>query len=249
MSLDRIQPTRPTRPTHPPTVVRLGSRFSVPRGLIAGTIAATALVWGQYEFLPGSSRLSALVQSGIYVGLILLTVCSRRAKVLLIRVLQRYLLNPLFRLLLLLRVNPYGLVILETRGRVSGKIRRVPVGNGRKGDELWIIAEHGSRAGWVHNIRHDPRVRIRLRSGLRYRWLDGIATVRPDEDALARQRKIIAWHPLRALNAINVRVFGADLLVVHVQLQVPGAGRYPAWPGPKDAPGRENRVISEPEKV
>jgi len=41
--------------------------------------------------------------------------------------------------------------------------------------------------------------------------------VRPDDDPLARQR-IIAWHPLRALNAINVRVFGADLLTVHVQL-------------------------------
>jgi deazaflavin-dependent oxidoreductase (nitroreductase family) len=246
MSLDRIQPTHPTCPT---TAVRLGSRFSVPRGLIAGTLAATALVWGQYAFLPGSSRLSALVQSGIYVALILLTVCSRRAKVLLIRVLQRYLLNPLFRLLLLVRVNPYGLVILETRGRVSGKIRRVPVGNGRKGDEFWIIAEHGSRAGWVHNIRHDPRVRIRLRVGLRYRWLDGIATVRPDEDALARQRKIIAWHPLRALNAINVRVFGADLLAVHVQLQVAGTSQDQARPGQGNAHSRENRVINEPEKV
>jgi hypothetical protein len=63
-------------------------------------------------------------------------------------------------------------------------------------------------------------VRIRYRVGLRYRWVDGIATVRPDEDALARQRKIIAWHPLRALNAVNDRVFGADLLAVHVQLQV-----------------------------
>ena len=71
----------------------------------------------------------------------------------------------------------------------------------------------------MHNIRHDPRVRIRLRVGLRYRWVNGIATVRPDEDPLARQRKIIAWHPLRALNAVNVRVLGADLLAVHVQLQ------------------------------
>jgi deazaflavin-dependent oxidoreductase (nitroreductase family) len=228
MSVDRI-PTRPippislTRPTRPIATARPGARFSVPRGLIAGTLAAAALVWGQYALLPGSSLLSAYVQSGLYVGLLLLTVCSRRAKVLVIRTLQRYLLNPLFRLLLLVGVNPYGLAILETRGRVSGKIRRVPVGNGRKGDELWIIAEHGTRAGWVSNIRHDPRVRIRLRVGLRYRWLDGIATVRPDEDPLARQRKIIAWHPLRALNAINVRVFGADLLVVHVQLQAADA--------------------------
>jgi deazaflavin-dependent oxidoreductase (nitroreductase family) len=233
MTVDHIPtrpppPTPPIRPIRPTAFARLSPRFSVPRGLIAGTSAAAALVWGQYALLPGSSLLSAYVQSGVYVALLLLTVCSRRAKVLLIRTLQRYLLNPLFRLLLLVGVNPYGLAILETRGRVSGKIRRVPVGNGRTGDELWIIAEHGTRAGWVSNIRHDPRVRIRLRVGLRYRWLDGIATVRPDEDPLARQRKIIAWHPLRALNAINVRVFGADLLVVHVQLQGAGAGQNPA---------------------
>ena len=124
------------------------------------------------------------------------------------------------RLLLAIGVNPFGLAILETRGHASGKIRRVPVGNGRKGDSFWIIAEHGTRAGWVRNIRHDPRVRVRLRVGLRYRWVDGIATVRPDDDPLARQRQIIAWHPLRALNAINVRVLGADLLTVHVQLQL-----------------------------
>jgi deazaflavin-dependent oxidoreductase (nitroreductase family) len=220
-SLDRIPLTRQV--TAVPPGAGLRARFSVPRGLIAGTLAAAALLWAEYALLPGSSLLSAYVQSGVYLGLLVLTVCSRRTKVLLIRALQRYLLNPVFRLLLLVGVNPYGLAILETRGRVSGRIRRVPVGNGRTGDSFWIIAEHGSRAGWVHNIRHDPRVRIRLRVGLRYRWLDGIATVRPDEDALARQRQIIAWHPLRALNAVNVRVFGADLLAVHVQLQDAGA--------------------------
>jgi hypothetical protein len=53
---------------------------------------------------------------------------------------------------------------------------------------------------------------VRLRTGLRYRWVSGIATVRPDDDALARQRKIIAWHPLR--------VFGADLLTAHVQFRL-----------------------------
>jgi deazaflavin-dependent oxidoreductase (nitroreductase family) len=217
MPLHRTPPTRKT------TTARPRSRFSVPRGLIAGTLAAAALVWGPYALIPGASMLSALVQSGIYLGLLLLTICSRRAKVLLVRTLQRYTLNPLMRLLLAIGVNPFGLAILETRGHASGKIRRVAVGNGRKGDSFWIIAEHGTRAGWIRNIQHDPRVRVRLRVGLRYRWVDGIATVRPDEDPLARQRQIIAWHPLRALNAINVRVLGADLLTVHVQLQLTNA--------------------------
>ena len=205
------------------STARPGSRFSVPRGLIAGTLAAAALAWGQYAVIPGSSLLSAQVQSGIYLGLLLLTICSRRAKVLLARTFQRYTLNPLMRLLLTIGINPFGVAILETRGRLSGKTRRVPVGNGRKGDSFWIIAEHGSRAGWVRNIQHDPRVRVRLRIGLRYRWVPGIATVCPGDDPLARQRQIIAWHPLRALNAVNVRVLGADLLAVHVKLQLDGA--------------------------
>jgi len=203
-------------------------RFSVPRGLLAGTLVAIALAWGPYEVIPHSSLLMAQAETGIYLGLFLLTVASRRAKVRLIRVVQRYALNPLFKLLFTIGINPYGLAILETRGHRSGRRRRVPVGNGRQGDSFWIIAEHGGRAGWVHNIRHDPHVRIRLRLGLRHRWVDGIATARPDEDVLARQRRIIAWHPLRALNAVNVRALGADLLAVHVQLdpaQVGGRGR------------------------
>jgi deazaflavin-dependent oxidoreductase (nitroreductase family) len=212
MSLDQAVPIRHS------TAARPKSRFSVPRGLITGTLAATALVWGLYAINPHPSLLSAEIQTGLYLGLLVLTSCSRRAKVLLVKTLQRYTLNPLMRLLLAIGINPLGVAILETRGHASGKTRRVPVGNGRKGDSFWIIAEHGTRAGYVRNIQHDPRVRVRLRVGLRYRWVPGIASLRPDDDPLARQRQIIAWHPLRALNAINVRVLGADLLTVHVQL-------------------------------
>jgi deazaflavin-dependent oxidoreductase (nitroreductase family) len=212
MSLDQALPIRHSTATRPK------SRFGVPRGLVTGTLAATALVWGLYAITPRASLLSAEIQTGLYLGLLALTSCSRRAKVLLVKTFQRYTLNPLMRLLLAIGVNPLGVAILETQGHASGKTRRVPVGNGRKGDSFWIIAEHGTRAGYVRNIQHDPRVRVRLRVGLRYRWVPGIATLRPDDDPLARQRQIIAWHPLRALNAINVRVLGADLLTVHVQL-------------------------------
>ena len=77
----------------------------------------------------------------------------------------------------------------------------------------------------MRNIQHDPHVRVRLRTRLRYRWVPGTATICPDDDPPARQRQIIAWHPLRALNAINVRVFGADLLTGHVQLSCSSAIR------------------------
>ena len=235
---DRTDRTVPNRNS---TMARPRSGFSVPRGLIAGTLVAAGLVWGLYAIGPGASLLSALVQSGIYLGLLVLTICSRRAKVLLVRTVQRYTINPLMRLLLTIGINPLGLAILETRGHVSGKTRRVPVGNGRKGDSFWIIAEHGTRAGYVRNIQHDPHVRVRLRIGLRYRWVTGIATVCPDDDPLARQRHIIAWHPLRALNAINVRVLGADLLSVHVQLNTAQAGDSgrsvrPRPPSPRHQP-------------
>jgi F420H(2)-dependent quinone reductase len=126
------------------TTARPRFRFSVPRGLMAGTLAAIALVWGPYALIPGSSLLPAQVQTGVYLGLLLLTSCSRRAKVLLARMLQRYIMNPLMRLLLAARISPYRLVILETRGHVTSKTRRVPVGNGRKDQEFWIIAEHGT---------------------------------------------------------------------------------------------------------
>ena len=186
-----------------------------------------ALVWGLYAVVPGGSLAVSLALTAGYAGLLVLTIFSRRAKVLLVRAVQRWIINPLVRVLFAVGVNPLGLAILETRGWRSGKARRVPVGNGRHGDSFWIIAEHGSRAGYVNNIRRDPRVRVRLRTGLRYRWVPGIATVLPDDDALARQRRIIAWHPLRALNALNVRVLGADLLTVHVQLLLSHPGTHP----------------------
>jgi deazaflavin-dependent oxidoreductase (nitroreductase family) len=196
-------------------------RVSVPRGLLAGITAALALAWGLFALNPGAwpGIISPIVQRAIYLALGAITVRSRPAKVLIVRTVQRFTINPLMRLLLRIGVNPLGVAILETRGRISGQPRRTPVGNGRTGTTFWIIAEHGTHAGYVRNIRHGPRVRVRLRLGWRYRWVPGVAEILPDDDALARQRRIIRWHPLRALNAINVRVLGADLLTVRVQLQ------------------------------
>ncbi len=192
----------------------------MPRGLAAATAVALVVVWGLYLLSPDAwpGLPGALVQTGLLLANLLLTARSRRLKVQLVRILQRFVINPLVRLLLAAGLNPLGLALLETRGRVSGLPRRTPVGNGRDGDTFWIIAEHGTRAGYVRNIQRDPRVRVRLRTGWRYRWVPGIAEILPDDDPLARQRRIIAWHPLRALNAVTVRVLGADLLTVRIHL-------------------------------
>jgi deazaflavin-dependent oxidoreductase (nitroreductase family) len=206
-------------------------RMTVPRGLITGTAAALALVWGIYAIDPGQGITFPIALTAVYVALLVVTARSRRVKVLIVRTFQRWTINPLVRALLAFGLNPLGLAILETRGRVSGRPRRTPVGNGRKGNSFWIIAEHGLRAGYVRNIQHDPRVRVRLRVGWRYRWVPGIATVLSNDDPLARQRRIIRWHPLRALNAIIVRVLGGDLLTVHVQLQLNGQPADQPRPG------------------
>ena len=86
------------------------------------------------------------------------------------------------------------------------------------GDSLWIIAERGSSRDYVRNISVEPRVRVRIRHGVRYRWVTGLATVLPDDDPLVRQGRIVHWHPLRASKPMHVRAVGADLLTVHIHV-------------------------------
>jgi deazaflavin-dependent oxidoreductase (nitroreductase family) len=102
-----------------------------------------------------------------------------------------------------------GVVILETTGRKSGQPRRNPVGKALVGDTLWIVAEHGRRAGYVRNISANPRVRVKLGR----RWRTGTAHPMPDDDPRERQRRI----PNR-LNSASVRLMGTDLLTVRVDL-------------------------------
>lgn len=192
--------------------------INLPRGLLTGTVVALVLAWLPFVLLPGSGPLAPVAQSVVFLALLFLTARSRRLKVLVVRSVQRWTINPLMRAFLAIGINPLGLAILETRGRVSGQPRRTPVGNGRMGRDFWIIAEHGMLSNYVRNIAADPHVRVRLRQGLRYRWVYGTASIRPDDDPLARQRRIIGWHPLRAFNAMNVRVLGVDLLTVHIRL-------------------------------
>lgn len=205
--------------------------MSVPRGLVAATCLGVAIAWVLFAVDHQQGLGPPVAQTVIYLALFVVTVRSRRAKVAIVRSLQRWTINPLMRALLALGLNPLGLTVLETRGRVSGQLRRTPVGDGRQGASLWIIAEHGTRSNYVRNIQADPRVRVRLRRGLRYVWVPGLATVLHDDDALARQRQVIRWHPLRAFNALNVRILGTDLLSVHVRL----------LPGDDDAPGPPSR--------
>jgi deazaflavin-dependent oxidoreductase (nitroreductase family) len=102
-----------------------------------------------------------------------------------------------------------GLVILETTGRKSGRARRIPVGKAMEGDTLWVVAEHGWKAGYVRNIEADPRVRVKVGP----RWRTGTAQLMPDDDPRERQRRM-----RNKLNSAMVRVMQSHMLTVRIDL-------------------------------
>jgi deazaflavin-dependent oxidoreductase (nitroreductase family) len=136
----------------------------------------------------------------------------------LVHLLQKYLLNPPVKLLFALGVAPPNRALLETMGRKTGKRRRTPVGDGRVGSEFWIVAEHGTKAGYVRNIAANPRVRLKLRGGVIAHWHNGTAQVLPDDDPRERQRWLADKVKGAGSNARAVRLFGTDLLTVRIDL-------------------------------
>ena len=132
------------------------------------------------------------------------------------------LLNPLVNAAARAGLPTPTVVILETTGRRSGLPRRVPVGRALDGHTLWIVAEHGRRAGYVRNIEADPRVRVRVAR----RWRTGIAHVLADDDWRERQRRMP-----NKINSASVRLMGTEHVTVRVDLDPPGAA------GPRPASG------------
>jgi deazaflavin-dependent oxidoreductase (nitroreductase family) len=126
--------------------------------------------------------------------------------------------NPVVRALFRVGLAPPGTLILETVGRKSGRPRRTPVTDGLDGDVLWIVAEHGRRAGYVRNIEANPRVRVRVGR----RWRSGTARLLPDDDPRERLRTIARTRRRSALNAATVRLMQTDLLTLRVDLDGPG---------------------------
>jgi deazaflavin-dependent oxidoreductase (nitroreductase family) len=135
-----------------------------------------------------------------------------------VHALQKYLLNPPIKFLFAVGVAPPGYALLETVGRKTGKPRRTPVGDGRIGKQFWLVAEHGMKAGYVLNMERNPRVRLKVRDGLRSRWHMGTAHLLPDDDPRERQRWLATHLPSSAGNARAVRLFGTQLLTVRIDL-------------------------------
>jgi len=121
----------------------------------------------------------------------------------------KWLVNPVMRPLLERGLVPRTHALLETTGRKSGVPRRVPVGNGLRGDTFWIVTEHGYGSDYVRNIQKEPRVRVKVGR----KWRSGTAHVLPDEDPRERMRMLG-----RPVNDTLVRMVGSEALVLRVDL-------------------------------
>ena len=134
------------------------------------------------------------------------------------------LLNPLVRTAVRLGLPLPIVVILETRGRKSGRLRQIPVGKTLDGDTLWIVAEHGRKASYVRNIEAEPRVRVRVGR----RWRPAVATVLDDDDWRDRQRQLP-----NKLNSALVRAVGTEHVTVRVDLDPASGAPRSAGPAPR----------------
>ena len=101
------------------------------------------------------------------------------------RAFGRYLFNPAVQGLSRLGVRTAMATELETIGRKTGQVRRVPVSAQFDNNGAWVISQHGTRSGWGRNIADNPNIRMRQGN----HWRAGVATFRPDDDVVARGRK------------------------------------------------------------
>ena len=97
------------------------------------------------------------------------------------RAIGRYLLNPAVKGMSRLGFRTALATELETIGRKTGQVRRVPVSAQFDESGAWVISQHGTRSGWGRNIVDNPNIRLRQRN----QWRTGVATLRPDDDVVA----------------------------------------------------------------
>ena len=127
----------------------------------------------------------------------------------------RYTVNPLIRGLFRLGVTPPGMALVETVGRRSGQVRHTPVAYTPEGQTLWLIAQHGTHAGWVLNFQASPVIRVRLGR----RWRAGTAELVPDDDVKARIRTFSSSPVGRAITAATFRALESQPVTVRIQLE------------------------------
>jgi deazaflavin-dependent oxidoreductase (nitroreductase family) len=126
----------------------------------------------------------------------------------------RAVMNPVVAALDKIGVRPSTMVELETTGAKSGQPRRVPL-TGRADDKgVWVISQHGRRAGWAHNITAEPTVRVRVNN----QWRSGTATFEPDDDVRSRARSFGGDGKLsQSATAMTMRAMESDPISVRIK--------------------------------
>jgi len=114
------------------------------------------------------------------------------------------LVNPVARRLA--GIAPFW-VVLETKGRRSGKPRETPLARGPSWDGAeWLIAVQGRHSTWVKNLSADPAVRLKLRG----KWRDGVASVVDWDESIAARFNLYG--------RMGPRVVGIDPVLVRIVL-------------------------------
>jgi deazaflavin-dependent oxidoreductase (nitroreductase family) len=125
----------------------------------------------------------------------------------------RTLVNPLVSALDRVGIRASSTVELETTGAKTGQPRRVPLTGRADETGVWVISQHGRRAGWAHNITANPTVRIRVDN----QWRSGTAAFAPDDDVVARARSFGGDSKLsQSATALGMRALQSDPISVRI---------------------------------
>lgn len=125
----------------------------------------------------------------------------------------RAVVNPLVAAMDRIGIRSSLVVELETTGAKTGLPRRVPLTGRADETGLWVISQHGRRAGWAHNIAADPKVRVRVNG----QWRTGTATFEPDDNVRARARSFGGDGKIgQSAAALTMRAMESDPVSVRV---------------------------------
>ena len=133
------------------------------------------------------------------------------------RQLGRTVMNPMVAALERIGVRSSLVVELETTGAKSGQPRRVPLAGRADDTGVWVISQHGRRAGWAYNIAADPKVRVRVSNKVSSEWRTGTATFEPHDDVRARARSFGGGGKLsQSATALTMRAMESDPISVRI---------------------------------
>jgi deazaflavin-dependent oxidoreductase (nitroreductase family) len=129
------------------------------------------------------------------------------------RQLGRAMMNPVVVALDKIGLRSSLVVELETTGAKSGEPRRVPLAGRADDTGVWVISQHGRRAGWAYNIAADPKVRVRVNN----EWRTGTATFEPQDDVRARARSFGGDGKLsQSATVLTMRAMESDPISVRI---------------------------------